>query len=67
MMNPVLDQAQHQGLDQAPVLAPPAAAAVSQEAVTQEVAQTLADSQILTQKPRRRSNHQISQTLMELR
>lgn len=67
MMNPVLDQAQRQGPAQAPVPAPPAAAA-NQEAVTQVVAQTLAASQILTQRyPRRRWNSQISQTSMELR
>lgn len=68
MMNPVLDQAPHQALTQAPVLALPAAEAVSQEAVTQEAAQTLVASRILTHKnPSRRWNCQISQTLMELR
>lgn len=67
MMNPVLDRAQLQDLAQARVPALPAAAA-NQGAVTQEVAQTLAANPILTQKnQRRRSNHQISQTLMELR
>ncbi len=67
MMNPVLDQAQHQDPAQAPVPAPPAAVA-NQGAVTQVVAQTLAVSQILTQRnPRRRWNRQISQTSMELR
>lgn len=54
MMNLVLDRDQHLGPAQAPVPAPPAAAA-SQGAVTQEVAQTLAASQIQTQRnPRRR-------------
>lgn len=67
MMNPVLDRAQRQGPAQARVPALPAAAA-NQGAVTQEVAQTLAANQILTQKNQRtRWNHQISQTLMELR
>ena len=66
-MNLVLDRAQHQGPPLA--LAPaPLAAAANQEAVTQVVAQTLAASQILTQRnPRRRWNSQISQTSMELR
>lgn len=67
MMNPVLDRDQRPDLAQAPAPAPPAAAA-SQGAVTQEVVQTLAASQIQTQRnPRRRLNRQISQTLMEPR
>lgn len=67
MMNPVPDRPQHLGLVQAPVPAPPAAAA-NQGVVTQVVAQTLAASQIPTQRnPRRRWNSQTSQTLMELR
>ncbi|MEQ2288902.1 hypothetical protein AMECASPLE_027682 [Ameca splendens] len=67
----VLDLDQAQALPllqvQAPVPAPLAVAA-NQGAVTQEVAQTLAVSQSLTQRnPMRRWNHQIRQTLMEQR
>lgn len=65
MMNPALGQAL--GPDRAPVPVP-AAAVANQGAVTQEVAQTPAASQILTQRnPRRRWNHQTSQTSMVLR
>lgn len=67
MMNLVLDRDQGPDPVQVPVPAPLAAAA-SLGAVTQEVAQTLAASQIQTQKnQRRRLSHQISQILMELR
>ncbi|MED6253470.1 hypothetical protein ATANTOWER_030553, partial [Ataeniobius toweri] len=60
-----LDQAPPLLQVQAPVPAPLAVAA-NQGAVTQEVAQTLAVSQSLTQRnPMRRWNHQIRQTLME--
>lgn len=63
MMNLVLDL----DLAQVPVQAP-LAAAVSQGAATQEVAQTLAASRIQRQKnPRKRLTLQTSQTLMALR
>lgn len=65
MMSPVLDQAQDLGPAQAPVPAPPAAAA-NQGAATQVAARTPAASQTLTMRnPRRRSSRQISRTSTE--
>lgn len=67
MMSPAPVQAQPLLPVQVPVPAPPAAAA-DPGAVTLEVVQTLAASQILTQRNQmRRWNHKTSQTSMELR